>query len=234
MDKNKILILGDGLLGGYLHSTTGWDYISRKNNKIDFSDINTYDNYLPDYDIIINCIANTDTYSTDKESHWAINFKGVADLVDYCNNYNKKLVHISTDYIYSNSKEAASEQDVPVHCRTWYGYTKLLSDGYVQLRSLNYLLIRGTQKKKPFPYPTAYGRQIGNFDYVDVIGNIIIKLILANKNGIYNVGTKIKSMGDLAKETLPDVNVFYGPLYHPDMPENVSMNIDKLNNFLNK
>ena len=29
---------------------------------------------------------------------------------------------------------SASEEDVPVHNNTWYGYTKLLSDGLVQLR----------------------------------------------------------------------------------------------------
>ena len=36
------LILGDGLLGTELVKQTGWDYISRKKDGIDFKDIKTY------------------------------------------------------------------------------------------------------------------------------------------------------------------------------------------------
>lgn len=106
----KVLVLGDGLLGKELVKQTNWDYISRKKDKFDLSDKSTY--YLMaktefgkvqhcDYDVIINCIANTNTYSDDKESHWDTNYKGVADLVDFCNNWKIKLVHISTDYLSS-------------------------------------------------------------------------------------------------------------------------------------
>jgi dTDP-4-dehydrorhamnose reductase len=56
------------------------------------------------------------------------------------------LVHISTDYLYSGSVSNASESDVPVHCNNWYGYTKLLADGLVQLESNNYLICRCTHK----------------------------------------------------------------------------------------
>jgi len=76
-------------------------------------------------------------------------------LVDLCNQYNKKLVHISTDYLYTFSKDNATENDVPVHCRNWYGYTKLLADGYVQLKADNFLLIRSTHKAEPFTFDTA-------------------------------------------------------------------------------
>ena len=43
------LILGDGLLGSELHKQTGWDYISRKKDGIDFTDIDSYKNYILDY-----------------------------------------------------------------------------------------------------------------------------------------------------------------------------------------
>ena len=64
--------------------------------------------------------------------------KAVAELVDYCNNHNKKIIHISTDYIYANSFQNADEEiTVPAQIETWYGYTKLLGDAYVQLKSKN-------------------------------------------------------------------------------------------------
>jgi dTDP-4-dehydrorhamnose reductase len=137
---------------------------------------------MDQYDIIVNCIANTNTYSTVKDEHWNINYKFVLDLITYTNERGKKLVHISTDYIYTGSVDNASENDVPVHCNNWYGYTKLLGDGLMQLMSKNYLLCRCTHKPNPFPYESAWIDQIGNFDYVDRISSIIIKLINDNRN----------------------------------------------------
>ena len=227
------VILGDGLLGKYLQEKTGWDYISRKKDGIDFSNIDSYKKLLKNYGEIINCIANTDTYSEDKKSHWDVNFKGVADLTDYCAIENKKLVHISTDYLYANSKEDASEDDVPVHCANWYGYTKLLSDGYVQLKGKKYLLIRTTQKKSPFTYDYAYINQKGNFDYIDKIGDMIIELINKNAIGLYNVGTEKKTMYDLALETKSDVKPTE-ELFNKTMPTNTTMNIDTWRDFLKK
>lgn len=227
----KVLILGDGLLGSELVKQTGWDYISRKKDGIDFIDIQTYKHFLSDYDEVINCIAYTDTYGENREKHWDINYKAVANLVDICNGYEKKLIHISTDYLYTHSKEEASEEDVPVHCGTWYGYTKLLADGYVQLKSNDYLIVRGTHKKKPFIYDNACVNQIGNFDYADKISDILISLIENDVTGVYNIGTELKSIYDLAKYTKADVTPI-NKKFNALMPTDVSMNVTKLNNKL--
>ncbi|NBU82459.1 MAG: NAD-dependent epimerase/dehydratase family protein [Flavobacteriaceae bacterium] len=209
---DKILVLGDGLLGSELVKQTGWNYVSRKKTNFDVENLGTS---IPQgYNVIVNCIANTNTYSEDKESHWKLNYKFVYDLINYCNRYGIKLIHISTDYIYTGSIESASENDVPVHCNNWYGYTKLLGDGLVQLLSQNYLLCRCTHKPKPFPYENAWIDQIGNFDYVDKISELIINLIKNHKVGVYNVGTKSKSMYELALET-KKVNPIESPSYIP-------------------
>lgn len=227
----RAIILGDGLLGGYLRDKSQWDSISRKKDGIDFSNLDSYSSRLEKYDTVVNCIANTNTYSKDKNSHWRVNYEGVASLVDFCNNKGKKIIHISTDYLYSFSEEDATENDVPVHSRNWYGYTKLLGEGYVLLRSKNYLIIRATQKKKPFPFRKAYINQIGNFDYVDTIGDLIISLIEKDAVGIYNVGTKKKSMFELAKITNTEVEPTE-ELFDPTTPTNTSMNLSKMDLFL--
>jgi dTDP-4-dehydrorhamnose reductase len=219
---NKIIVLGDGLLGSEIVKQTGWRYVSRKAGNFDVDNITeSIGNY--DIDVIVNCIANTNTYSTDKDAHWHINYVFVNNLIDYCNKKNIKLVHISTDYIYAGSVINASEEDVPVHCNNWYGYTKLLGDGLVQLRCENYLLCRCTHKPNPFPYDSAWIDQIGNFDYVDVIAKLIIDLILKNGNGVFNVGTEVKTIYDLAIKTKP-VNKIFTPVH---VPKNQSMNLDK-------
>jgi len=227
------LILGDGLLGSELVKQTGWDYISRKKNGIDFTDYSTYEYFLESYNEIINCIAYTETYSENKDRHWKVNYAGVADLVHLCNFHNKKLVHISSDYLYTHSKENASEEDVPVHCRNWYGYTKLLADSHIQLKSKNFLLLRGTHKNEPFTHDEAWVNQKGNFDYISVIGKLYIKLIEADANGIYNVGTEVKTMYDLAKQTKFDVKKGLCRGFVVDNND-ITMNIDKMNKILQK
>jgi dTDP-4-dehydrorhamnose reductase len=218
----KVLVLGDGLLGSEIVKQTNWDYISRKK---DGFDITKNDFNFHGYDVIINCIAFTNTYSNDKENNWNVNYKAVADLVDYCNNQNIKLVHISTDYVYTNSNSEVSENDIPVHGNNWYSYTKLLADAYIELKSNNYLICKGTHKPNPFPYERAWDDQWGNFDYVDVISSLIINLVMSNNFGIFNVGTEFKSMFDLAKQTNKNVKPAGKPEY---VPNNTSMDVSKL------
>lgn len=209
-----VVVLGDGLLGSELERITDWDVISRKRHRFDLTDTSTFDLLLdtfdgmlqkPKYSTIINCIANTDTYSTDRQGHWEVNYKGVAELVEFCSKWKIKLVHISSDYVYANSTGIPSEESVPVHQETFYAYTKLLADGYIELRSNDFLVIRTTHKPSPFPYNTAWVNQIGNFDYVDEIAPMIVKVVNQDIKGILNIGTPLKSMYTLALETSPDV-----------------------------
>jgi len=234
----RVVVLGDGLLGSEIVKQTGWDIISRKKDRFNITQPSTFINYFIDifegviaakkYDVIVNCIANTNTYSTNKEEHWGVNYKGVADLVDFCNKWKIKLVHISTDYVYTNSIPEASENDIPIHGNNWYSYTKLLADAYIELRSNNYLICRETHKPKPFPYNKAWVDQIGNFDYVDKISSIIIQLIKIDSIGIFNIGTELKSIYELANRTISST-----PVLKPNnVPSDTSMNLNKLHNKL--
>lgn len=223
----KILVLGDGLLGSEIINQTGWNYISRKKDGLDINKIEAF-LFKHNPDIIVNCIANTDTYSKDKKSHWNINYSFVSKLINYCNEKSIKLVHISTDYVYAGSVNNASEEDVPVHCNNWYGYTKLLGDGLVQLQCNDYLLIRCTHKPTPFPYEGAWIDQIGNFDYVNIISDLIIKLINTGISGLYNVGTETKSMYEMASKT-KSVSKTFTPEH---VPKNQSMDINKMKNII--
>ena len=91
------------------------------------------------------------------------------------------------------------------------------------------MTIRTSFKPNPFPYNKAVP-QIGNFDYVDVISSLIIKLIEKNASGVFNVGTEKKTMLDLAKRTVLDVGSCDS--YNVLMPKDVSMDLTKLKEFL--
>lgn len=227
----RVLIIGDGLLGSEIIKQTGWDYISRKKDQIDFTDISTYKEKLSNYDTILNCVGFTKTYSDDNETVRKINYEGVISLSDYCEKENKKLVHISTDYVYTNSKNNSTENDLPLISPNWYTYYKLLSDEYIVSKNNNFLVCRCSFKPNPFPYENAWVDHIGNFDYVDVISTLLIQLINKNAKGLFNVGTEIKSIYDLAIKTNSKVTKSFKPEM---VPSNVSMDVTKLTKFLNE
>jgi dTDP-4-dehydrorhamnose reductase len=222
----KVIILGDGLLAKEIEKQTEWFFISRRKDNIEFTDEQTYFHFLKDYDVILNCIANTDTYSEDKESMLNTNVKGLSRLVDWCSNNEKKLVHISSDYVYANSTNEPSENDVPVHAENWYSYSKLIGDAYVELKAKDYLIIRCSHKPTPFPYPKAFANIRGNFDYVDVISKQIISLINDDAKGIYNIGTKSKTLFMLAQRTKSTTSPAMAPV---NMPNELNMNLNKFN-----
>jgi dTDP-4-dehydrorhamnose reductase len=222
MGKLKILVLGDGILGSQLVKQSNWNYISRKKDNFDITKKELWN--FSNYDVIVNCIANTDTYSTNRDLHWLVNYVFVNDLITYCNDNNIKLVHISTEYLYTGSISNASEEDVPVHCNNWYGYTKLLGDGLVQLLSKDYLICRCMHKIRPFPYENAWVDQIGNFDYVDIISKLIINIINDELTGIYNIGTEIKSIYELALRT----KIVNPTKATEEAPKDVTMDVSKL------
>jgi dTDP-4-dehydrorhamnose reductase len=215
------LILGNGLLGTELQRLTGWKCVPHEFEGFDLFEPWNFGFYLSDGDPIINCTGHTKEHK-DRFCNMELNFRAVIDLVEYCNTHRKKYVHISTDIVYSGSVHFASEDDVPVHAPNWYAYSKLLADGYVQTVCADYLLIRTAFKPRPFPYSVAFNK-FGNFDYVDVIAELIVKLIEADVKGVYNVGTRFKSMCEHARETVPNVQVSF-----KSDPVDVSMNLDKM------
>ena len=225
----KVLVLGDGLLASEIVKQTGWDYLSRKKDGIDINNFESVEERIKwNYDVILNCIANTNTYSDNSKLMTDVNYLFVTNLVKICNSLNKKLVHISTDYVYANSVENAKEDDVEMPESNWYTVTKLFADKYIKMFSNGYLICRLSHKPYPFPYEGAWGDVYTNADYTPIIADLVIKLVENNAMGVYNVGTKAKTLFELGLKS-KKVTKTESPSY---VPKNVTMNIDKLNNFL--
>ena len=225
--KNKILVLGDGLLGSEIIKQTGCNYISRKKDNFD---INNLLSIPSGYTTIVNCIANTDTYSDDAENLIKVNHDFVVDLAIYCKVNKIKLVHISSDYVYANNKPFTKEVDTAKPHDCLYAKTKLMADIAIsQIKGLNYLIIRCSHKPKPFPYDNAWEDYYTNADYVDVISGLIIKLIKKDAIGIVNVGTEPKTMYQLAKIT----NINVEPSNTPEhIPNNLIMDLRKMKKWI--
>lgn len=139
--KGLILVTGStGLVGSrfvelyrrksYLHLPTQveFDITNRNQMKDVFAKFN--------FGVVINFAAFTDVAAAEAQRGdkngicWKVNVEGVKNLVSIINPNKTHLIHISTDYVFSGSKDepgpyaedqVAQEDSDKV---TWYGYTK--------------------------------------------------------------------------------------------------------------
>jgi len=142
------------------------------------------------YDVIINTIAHTDTKDKQKNTHWNVNYVFAAFLADFCATLGKRLVHVSTDYVYAGSSPMANEKDVLVPFGSWYSCTKLMADNHIELKGQDYLVIRTAHKASPFPFKKGYINVIGSFQSVHMAITQMNFLIMSGAKGVYNIGPK--------------------------------------------
>ncbi|NOW89451.1 dTDP-4-dehydrorhamnose reductase [Clostridium beijerinckii] len=118
--------------------------------------INCVSEFKPE--IIINCAAftNVDKCETDKETALKVNALGPKNLAIAAEEISVKLVHVSTDYVFSGDyKQPLAEYDIP-NPNTVYGKTKLLGETYIREQCSKYFIVRTAW---------LYGRFGKNFVY---------------------------------------------------------------------
>jgi dTDP-4-dehydrorhamnose reductase len=149
-------------------------------------------------DIIIHSSAITDSKVIIKEPILSIktNIIGSANISEYCLLNNKRLIYISTDYVYPGLDGNYKESD-PVLPVNEYAWTKLGGECSVRMVK-NHLIIRTSFGPNVFPYDQAWGNQIVSKDYIDIIAPKILKAAKSNINGVLNIGTEPKTIFDYA------------------------------------
>ena len=172
--KYNILVLGhNGMLGYDVYNYFSNLAKSRNSNinvvsgididdNIDISQESALTNYLYDkihYDICINCIAYTDTkaaedYSKGYDASYRLNALAPKYISQTCNKLKMKLIHISTDYVFSDKSDSTvSSADLTCFHRSAtvfpvnnYGLHKLLGEQFIkeefQDNRKNYCILR--------------------------------------------------------------------------------------------
>lgn len=222
---SKFVILGDGLLGSELQKITNWSVESRRKTNLDIENFKMLSNIVFQNDTIVNCIACTDSYGGKREDHWKVNYEFPSKLSNLCFTNNKKLVHISTEFVYANNDIPPTETDIPLPDSTWYAHSKLLADNYIKATNAKALICRLLHKPNPFPYEEVWNVKTSG-DLVDKIAILVKELITKKAAGIFNVGTGDKSLSDLA----PYSKIVEPPAH---VPKDTRMNTYKLEGFLN-
>jgi len=79
------------------------------------------------FDYVINCVGAIKQRTWSREQLIKINSLFPLKLAEYCNTHGMRLIHVTTDCVYSGKKGNYSELDTPDPADD-YGYTKLLGE----------------------------------------------------------------------------------------------------------
>lgn len=103
-------------------------------------------------DCIVNCAAytNVDRAEDDEPTALRINADGVACLAKAAAQYGARIVHISTDYVFSGDEHQPCRETDPVAPRTAYGRTKLQGEQVLQTICQDAIIIRTAWLYSPF------------------------------------------------------------------------------------
>ncbi len=241
MKIDKILITGGyGQLGTSLFNNLkdNFQILRPQKEELNFLNKSKILQYLDSYtpDLIINCAAYTDVEKAeiDREKCRKTNFNAVKKLSEYCIKYNKKLLHISTDYVFGNDnfrKIPWKEYD-NTNPLNYYGKTKEEAEKFILSKKFHYLIIRtsgvycGNKNNNFLNTMLKLFKLKKNIDVVDDqiacptpswwLSDVILEIIQNKIELFSNKSTKILhatakgevSWYDFAKQILKTVNNF--------------------------
>ncbi len=170
------------------------------------------------FDAVINCAAytNVNKCESERDDAFRVNAIGPRNLAIAAEECGAKLVHVSTDYVFSGDGEVPyTEYDLPSP-RSVYGKTKYLGEDYVKQLSTRYFIVRtawlygycgNNFVKTMIKINTENGKsrvvsdQRGNPTNAADLAHHILKLITTEEYGIYHATGKGEcSWYDFAKK----------------------------------
>jgi dTDP-4-dehydrorhamnose reductase len=102
--------------------------------EFDITDLDSVRSVLTDFDVVVNCAAWTAVDDAEEKelAALAINGDGPKNVAIVCKEIGAKLVHISTDYVFSGDATSPYAEDALVGPRSAYGRTKLAGEIAIQ------------------------------------------------------------------------------------------------------
>ena len=203
----KILFTGgDGHLNSKFKELNDSEFIFLNKQELNITNPKSiqevFDSY--DFDYVIHSAALTRPMSLHDEKPELsidVNIIGTSHITKACIKHNKKLIYISTDYVYNGIDGEFDESD-GLNPFNKYGWSKLGGECAVQLHD-NHLIIRLAMVEYPFPYEAAFDNVYKSSIWSDEVPQKILKLI--DQVGIINIGGKPQSIYHFAKERYPNL-----------------------------
>ena len=188
--------------------------------------------YHTDFDYVIHAGAITRPMVIHEDNPTLsikTNIVGTANVVMACEKYNKKIIYISTDYVYEGIDGNYKETDT-MKPFTKYGWSKLGGECAVQMYD-NHLILRMAMNKKPFPHPKALIDMKKSLMYIEDAAKVTLQLL--DETGTINVGGKSQSVYDFVKETNSDIKpITLSEISDVNMATDCSMDTSKMKKLL--
>lgn len=202
------------------------DYVAFDSAEMDIADKKTVHKRISDIkpDVIINCAAYTNVDQAEEEAERAflVNRIGVQNICDAANAVGAKVVHFSTDYVFSGSSDDAMSfpdgypEEAPVNPQNTYGKSKLEGEKVLRNNVSDFILIRvswlcapegknfvntmlrlGSEKDLLTVVDDQIGTPTFTFDLVEKT----VELLRQNESGLFHVSCSGKlSWADFAEE----------------------------------
>lgn len=138
-----------------------------------------------------------------EKTAWAVNVLGTQNIVEACQKANKKIVYISTDFVFDGTKKSYTETEKP-NPINWYAKTKYEGEKLIQNSGLDFIIARIA-----YPYRAIFKRNdfVRNLielldkhqklnmvwdhimvpTFIDDVANALDVLIRMNQRGIFHV-----------------------------------------------
>lgn len=182
-----------------------YNLIAPLREEFDLEKIDIIYDYLkeinPDIIILSGAYTDVDRAEEEKEKVFKVNFLSVKEFVKYAYEKNKKIVFVSTDYVFDGKKEIYSEKDLP-NPLNFYGKTKYLAEKEIISNLKEYFIIRTSwlygESKNNFVYKfiekckkekilRVVNDRYGSPTYAKDLAEAIEKLIDSSNYGIYHI-----------------------------------------------
>jgi dTDP-4-dehydrorhamnose reductase len=100
---------------------------------------------------LMNSEKQEETWMREKTA-WAVNVFGTGNIVEACQKTHKKIIYLSTDFVFDGKKRVYSEEDNPAPIN-WYAKTKYEGEKVIQNCGLDYIIAR-----MAYPYRAFFER----------------------------------------------------------------------------
>lgn len=159
--------------------------------------------------VIVHAAAYTNVGGAEKDraACWNANVVGTRNVAAAANTVGAKLVHISTDYVFSGEEGGYREGDTPGPVVNYYSLTKLVAEEAARAAQ-RHLILRTSFRPREFQYPVAFSDVYTGQDYVDIIAPEIALAVQHApdiQDEVLHIVTERKSVYELARRRKPDV-----------------------------
>lgn len=171
-------------------------------------------------DTIISCAAftNVDGCETNPQAAFRVNALGAAHLAQAAQRIGARIIHVSTDYVFSGEGSIALDESARVAPASAYGRTKALGEEYVRDFCNRYFIVRTSwlygyagnnfvktmvKAGKKFGKLEVVNDQLGNPTNAEDLAHCLLQLAVSHDYGIYHcTGNGVCSWYDFASEII--------------------------------